>query len=307
MKILVTGGAGLIGSHLCRKLLDLGHRVVAFDNLITGVRANIQPLLENKSFTFKKVDITTEEFFREISNFENFDEIYHLACPTGVPNLQTLGEEMLLTCSLGTENVLKLAQKTNAKVLFTSSSEVYGDPQVSPQDESYSGNVDPLGFRSTYEEGKRFSETLCMLYFKKLAVATKIVRLFNTYGPTKSKDTRVISQFLNEALSGAPLVIYGTGLQTRTFCYVDDTIAALILVMESGKSGEVYNIGSDNEISISDLAKTICDVTSSKSKITFVSEPFPDHRDRKPDISKIKNLGWKQKIALDEGLKRMVS
>lgn len=304
MKALVTGGAGLIGSHLTKKLLSLGYEVVAVDNFSTGSKENIQEFLNNPKFTFIRHDIT-RPLPKSISNKPKaIGEIYHLACPTGVPNIKTLGEEMLLTSSLGTKNVLELGKLTGSKVIFTSSSEVYGDPEVSPQKETYTGNVDPIGFRSPYEEGKRFSETLSYLYYQKYKLPVKIVRLFNTYGPTKTKDTRVVSQFLRQALSSSPLTIFGTGKQTRTFCYVSDTVEELILVMKKGKDGEVYNLGSDKEITISDLASLIKRLTKSKSKIKFISSPFPDHKRRLPDLTKITKLGWRQKISLAEGLKR---
>jgi len=306
MKALVTGGAGLIGWHLVKKLLDQNYEVVSVDNLITGSEENIKPFLSLKNFTFMKADVAKTAFLREISRLGDFDEIYHLACPTGVPNLQILGEEMLLTCSRGTMNVLELAKRMDAKVLFTSSSEVYGDPEISPQSEEYSGNVDPVGARSTYEEGKRFAETLCVLYQKKYNLPIKIVRLFNTYGPTKSKDTRVISQFVRQALVGEPITIYGSGRQTRTFCYVDEAVDGLILIMKKGGNGEVYNLGSDKEITISDIARIILKITKSKSKIEFKPQPFPDHQRRKADITKIKKLGWRQKISLEEGLRRLI-
>lgn len=304
MKALVTGGAGLIGTHLTKKLLDLGYEVVSVDNLVTGSKENIQEFLTNLKFTFINHDVI-RPFPKTIERkLAATDEIYHLACPTGVPNIKTLGEEMLLTCSLGTENILELGRLMGSKVLFTSSSEVYGDPKVFPQKENYSGNVDPVGFRSPYEEGKRFAETICFLYSQKFKLPIKIVRVFNTYGPTKTKDTRVISQFLRQALLGSPITIYGTGKQTRTFCYVSDTVESLILVMKKGKDGEIYNLGSDKEIKISDLASLILRITKSKSKIKFMPSPFPDHKRRLPDLTKITKLGWRQKISLEEGIKR---
>lgn len=306
MKALVTGGAGLIGSHLTKKLLSLGYKVVAVDNFSTGSKENIQEFLNNPKFTFIRHDIT-RPMPKSISNKPKaIGEIYHLACPTGVPNIKTLGEEMLLTSSLGTKNVLELGRLTGSKVIFTSSSEVYGDPKVFPQKETYTGNVDPIGFRSPYEEGKRFAETLSLLYSKKYQLPVKIVRMFNTYGPTKTNDTRVITQFLRQALSDSPVTIYGTGKQTRTFCYVSDTVEGLITVMKKGKAGEVYNIGSDKEISVISLANLLIRLTNSKSKVKFMPSPFPDHKRRLPDLRKIKKLGWRQKVSLAEGLKRTI-
>lgn len=305
MRILVTGAAGLIGSNLCEKLLMDGHQVVAVDNFITGSPDNIKSLKSFPKFTFIKHDIT-KSFPK---NFElltfNFELIFHLACPTGVPNLGPLAEEMLLTCSLGTRNILELAKKHKAKVLFTSSSEVYGDPQVSPQNESYTGNVDPVGFRSPYEEGKRFAESLIMMYVKKYKLDAKIVRVFNTYGPGMSaEESRVIARFLGQTFKDRPLTVYGKGLQKRTFCFVDDLVDGLILVMKKGKSGEVYNLGSDQQISIINLAKLILKLTNSKSTIKFVERAKHDHQSRLPDLKRVKNLGWKLNVNLIEGIKR---
>lgn len=306
MKALVTGGAGLIGTHLTKKLLGLGYEVVAVDNLSTGSKENIQEFLTNPKFTFINHDII-RPFSKAVGRqLSAVSEIYHLACPTGVPNIKTLGEEMLLTSSLGTKNVLELGRLMGSKVLFTSSSEVYGDPEFFPQKENYSGNVDPTGFRSPYEEGKRFSETLSLLYHQKYALPVKIVRMFNTYGPTKTNDTRVTSRFLRQALLGSPITVYGSGKQTRTFCYVSDTVEGLITVMKKGKDGEVYNIGSDKEISVISLANLLIRLTGSKSKIKLLKHPFPDHARRKPDLLKIKKLGWRQKVSLEEGLKRTI-
>lgn len=302
MHILVTGAAGLIGSNLCKKLLEEGHEVVGVDNLITGSRENIKDLKSFPKFTFIKQDIT-----KPFSSFQlptsSLQLIYHLACPTGVPNLGPLAEEMLLTCSLGTRNIMELAKKHQAKVLFTSSSEVYGDPEVFPQDESYTGNVDPVGFRSPYEEGKRFSESLIMMYARKYKIDAKIVRVFNTYGPgMSSEESRVIARFLRQALNGQPLTVHGKGLQKRTFCYVDDLVDGLILVMEKGKSGEVYNLGSNKQVSILDLAKLIIKLTKSKSSILKVKRPSHDHQARLPSLEKVKKLGWKSKVSLKKGL-----
>lgn len=305
-RILVTGGAGLIGINLCKKLLSQGHRVIAVDNLVTSSGENLKPLLRNPKFKFIKHDIV-----KKISNFQfsisNFQYIYHLACPTGIPNLTKLAEEMLLVCSVGTRNVLEIAKKTKAKLLFTSSSEVYGDPKVFPQTEDYTGNVDPVGIRSPYEEGKRFSESLVQMYVRKYNVDAKIVRVFNTYGPyMASDDSRVIPRFLRQAMSNSPLTVEGKGLQTRTFCYVDDLIDGLLLVMKKGKKGEVYNLGSDKEVRIIDLAKLIIKVTGSKSKIAFVERPTHDHKRRLPSLKKVEKLGWKKKTGLEEGLKKIL-
>jgi nucleoside-diphosphate-sugar epimerase len=303
MRILVTGGAGFIGSNLCRRLLEEGHTVIAVDNLITGAEKNILPLTSHPKFTFIKHDIV-----KPLATGHTplaISQIYHLACPTGVPNLGPLAQEMLLTCSLGTRNVLELAKKNGAKVLFTSSSEVYGDPQVFPQSEGYTGNVDPTGPRSPYEEGKRFAESLITMYVKKYKIDAKIVRIFNTYGPGMLlEESRVIPRFLKQALADKPLTVQGKGLQKRTFCYIDDLFDGLTLIMEKGKIGEVYNLGSDTQTTIRDLAKIIIRVTDSKSKIKFVKRPTHDHQSRLPTLEKVEKLGWWPKISLEVGLKK---
>lgn len=303
MKVLVTGGAGFIGSNLCQRLLDNGHKVVAVDNLITGRIENVNRLKKNPNFTFIKHDIT-ELFPKNLdSRLLTLDSIYHLACPTGVDNLIPLAQEMILASSIGTKNVLDLAKKTGAELLFTSSSEVYGDPKISPQAESYTGNVDPVGIRSPYEEGKRFSESLISMYVRKYNIDAKIVRVFNTYGPHMSqRDSRVIGAFLRQARSGSPLSVHGRGNQRRTFCFIEDLINGLILVMAKGKKGEVYNLGGSREVKIVDLAHQIINLTKSKSKIKFIDRPPHDHQMRKPELSKIKKLGWRQKINLEKGI-----
>jgi nucleoside-diphosphate-sugar epimerase len=301
MRVLVTGGAGFIGFNLCKILMHKGHEVIALDNFITGTRTNIKKLKAYPHFSFFKHDIVKP--LPSVLKQKKINQIYHLACPTGVDNLIPLAEEMILACSIGTKNILELAKLHKAKFLFTSSSEVYGDPLVSPQKESYTGNVDSIGTRSPYEEGKRFSESITAMYQRKFKLNTRIVRIFNTYGPTMSaSDTRVIPRFLNQALNGKPLTVKGKGLQRRTFCYVDDLVAGILLVMEKGRSEEVYNIGSDKEISIIKLAKLILDITKSKSTISYVVRPTHDHEMRMPDLGKVKKLGWQAKINLRRGL-----
>jgi len=300
MRILVTGAAGLIGSNLCLKLLKKGHQVLGLDNFVTGSPENIKKLKSFPKFTFVRHDIT-----KPFPN--NFELIYHLACPTGVPNLGPMAEEMLLTCSLGTRNVLELAKKQGAKLLFTSSSEVYGDPAVFPQDETYTGNVDQVGFRSPYEEGKRFAESLIMMYVRKYKIDAKIVRIFNTYGPGMAAgESRVIARFLQQAVTGKPLSVHGQGKQKRTFCFVDDLVDGLILVMKKGQSGEVYNLGSDKEISIIKLAKLIIKLTRSKSSIKWIERPSHDHQARLPSLKKVKKLGWEPRTPLEEGLRKTI-
>lgn len=301
--VLVTGGAGFIGANLCKKLLDNGCKVTAVDNLITSNGKNIKALSENPNFRFIKHDITKP--FPKILNTRYFilDTVFHLACPTGVSNLTKLAEEMLLTCSVGTQNVLKLALKNKAKLVFTSSSEVYGNPEKFPQNENYTGNVNSVGLRSPYEEGKRFSESLIIMYVRKYGLDASIARVFNTYGPLMSKDdSRVIPKFLNQILKNIPLTVEGKGKQTRTFCYVDDLVDGLLLLEKRGRKGEVYNLGSDKEISIKNLAKEILKLTKSNAGIKNTHRPSHDHNGRRPTLIKIKKLGWKQKTNLKDGL-----
>lgn len=307
-KILVTGGAGFIGSNVCKVLLEKGYSVIAIDNFITSTNKNLKDLLANKNFSFIEHDITERFTTAQSKKLSGSIAIFHLACPTGVPNLIPMAEEMLMTCSVGTKNILELARKNKSTVIFTSSSEVYGDPKVFPQTEEYNGDVDPRGVRSSYEEGKRFSESLIMMYVRKYNVDARIVRVFNTYGVGMSrKDFRVIPIFLKQALSNAPIPVEGTGNQKRTFCYVDDLVSGLLLVWKKGKKGEAYNLGGDEEVTINKLAKIILRMTGSKSKIKYVKRPSHDHQSRKPELSKIKKLGWSQKVSLSEGLQRVLN
>ncbi|OGD92373.1 hypothetical protein A2697_02705 [Candidatus Curtissbacteria bacterium RIFCSPHIGHO2_01_FULL_41_44] len=307
MRILVTGGAGFIGTNLVRSLLEQGHEVIVLDNLITGHVKNVLPFIANPRFTFIEKDIINP-FVSAKNEILTVDQIYHLACPTGVNNLGSLAEEMLLTCAIGTKNVLELAKVHKTRFLFTSSSEVYGDPEVSPQKEEYTGNVDPTGFRSPYEEGKRFAESLIISYVRKYNLDATIVRVFNTYGPQMSpKDTRVIPRLLRLALTKKPLTIHGKGLQRRTFCYVDDFVKGLILVMGKGKKGQVYNLGSESEFSIIELAQIILEMTKTKSTFKFTKRPAHDHQMRLPALEKIKKLGWRPKTSLKEGLKKTIN
>lgn len=316
--ILVTGAAGFIGTNLCQKLLSQKHSVIGIDNFITGSETNITRLAKNPNFQFFNHDIT-KPFPKNLElrlpakalatvGTLNLELIYHLACPTGVENLQKLGREMLLTCSTGTLNILEIAQKAGAKLLFTSSSEVYGNPQVFPQDETYTGNVDQTGVRSTYEEGKRFAESLISFYVREKNLDAKIVRVFNTYGPAMStEDSRVIPRFLKQALAQKPLPLHGQGEQKRTFCYVDDLVAGLILIMQKGLKGQVYNLGGEKQVKIKDLAVQVLKITGSKSPIKTVDRPPHDHQGRQPALSKVKKLGWRQKVTLSQGLTKTLS
>ena len=302
--ILVTGGAGFIGSHLCKSLIGLGHKVICIDNLFTGFKNNISALRDNENFEFVKHDIT-EPFFRD-----DIDEIYNLACPASPIHYQYNPIKTIKTCTIGVINMLGLAKKNNAKILQASTSEVYGDPQVHPQNESYNGNVNPVGLRSCYDEGKRCSETLFMDYHREHKIKIKIVRIFNTYGPNMTKeDGRVISNFINQALEGEDLSIYGDGFQTRSFQYIDDLVNALILMMDTKDSftGPI-NIGNPIEISMNDLAEIILKLTKSKSKINYQALPLDDPKRRKPEIKLAKNiLNWEPKLGLKEGIKKTIN
>lgn len=304
--ILVTGGAGFIGSNLCRTLLAEGHVVSAVDNCITGHESNITPFASEARFSFEQLDITDTAFLERYQQMA-FDEIYHLACPTGVPNLTTLAEEMINTCSRGMFHVLELARQHDARVLFTSTAEIYGQPQVSPQDETYTGNVDPLGIRSAYEEGKRFSEAMLAMYVRKYGLNARVVRVFNTYGPGMSlSDFRVIPQFLQSVVNGMPLRLYGDGLQTRSHLYVDDLVRGLRTVMQKGEPGEAYNIGGEHPMTVRELAEMIIALTDHEAGIVYEPHFIEDHTHRKPSVEKAKALGWKQEIPVEEGLRRMI-
>lgn len=305
-RTLITGGAGFIGSNLCRALLAAHHEVWAVDNLITGKLENIESLLDHKRFHFIEADITETAFTEQLGD-GHFDYLYHLACPTGVPNIQPLAEEMLRTCALGTFHVMEIARQHQAKLLLSSSCEIYGQPQSFPQTEDYTGNVDPIGPRSAYEEGKRFAESVVAMYARKYNLEAKIVRFFNVYGPGMTpNDTRVIPNFLHHVQQQQKLVVYGDGQQTRTFLYIDDLIRGLLRVMEQGKAGEAYNIGSTEQTSIRSLATLVAKLTKQADAIIFSPHFIEDHRHREPSIKKIMSLGWKPEIALEEGLRLMV-
>ena len=307
--VLVAGGAGFIGFHLCKSLLAQNYKVICFDSLITGDKSNLKDFLDNQNFTFLEKDIT-KLTDRELAA----DFIFHLASPAS-PNKKSPRSyinhpiETLLANSLGTYNLLELAKKTSSKFLYASSSEVYGDPAVSPQNEDYFGNVNPNGARSVYDEGKRFGEAMTMAYFRKFNLDVRIIRIFNTYGPFMQEDDgRVVSNFINQAILNKPITIYGNGSQTRSFCYVDDMVEGLMLAMFSDKTkGEVINLGSPNERKISELATMIKDITSSRSDIIFEDLPEDDPKIRKPDIGKAEKLiGWRPKVEIEQGVKNTV-
>tara|TARA_B100001564_G_C20669085_1_gene685177 strand:+ start:1111 stop:2070 length:960 start_codon:yes stop_codon:yes gene_type:complete len=302
--ILVSGGAGFIGSHLCKALLKQGHNVICLDNLFTGSKNNISDLMNNSNFEFINHDIINP-YFRN-----NLDEIYNLACPASPIHYQFNPIKTVKTCTIGVINMLGLAKKNNAKILQASTSEVYGDPEIHPQLENYNGNVSPIGPRSCYDEGKRCSETLFMDYFREHSLKIKIVRIFNTYGPNMANnDGRVISNFILQALNGKNLTINGDGNQTRSFQYVDDLINGMIKMMSTNDDfiGPV-NIGNPNEISIKKLASVILELTNSSSKIIYQDLPEDDPKRRKPDINLAKNrLNWTPIFDLDMGLSETIN
>ena len=297
-RILITGGAGFIGSHLCKRLLDEGNDVICLDNFFTGSKENIINLLDNNRFELVRHDIT-KEYFIEV------DEIYNLACPASPPHYQYNAIKTIKTSVLGMINMLGLAKRCKAKILQASTSEVYGDPLIHPQIESYWGNVNPIGIRSCYDEGKRCAETLMMDYHRQNKTDIRIVRIFNTYGPNMDlNDGRVVSNFIVQALKNEDITIYGDGSQTRSFCYVDDLIDGMIKMMNNKKGfiGPV-NLGNPSERTILDFAKLIIKLTNSNSKIIHKPLPSDDPSKRQPDISLAeKELNFKPKVDIEEGL-----
>jgi UDP-glucuronate decarboxylase len=301
-RILITGGAGFIGSNLCEKLLNYGHKIICVDNLLTGNIKNIEHLFENSNFKFINHNIIN---YLEID--EEIDEIYNLACPASPPKYQKYPIETLKCNFNGILNLLELAKIKKAKFLQSSTSEIYGDPQINPQHEEYRGNVNTIGIRSCYDEGKRVAETLIMEYHSKFNVDTRIARIFNTYGPKMDKnDGRVVSNLINQALNNSPLTLYGNGEQTRSFCYIDDQIDGLIKLMNSDYIYPV-NIGNPYEINMKQLAETILKLTKSNSVIVYKELPSDDPTNRKPDISRAKNiLNWDPKYVLEKGLMKTI-
>ena len=302
---LITGGAGFIGTNLCKRLLKEGHKVICVDNLYTGQMRNIEPLMSNPNFKFINHNI-----IEPLKIEEKIDEIYNLACPASPPHYQKDPLFTINTCYIGMTNMLELAKKNNCKILQASTSEVYGDPLEHPQKETYWGHVNCFGIRSCYDEGKRSAETLCYNYIKQFGVDVKIIRIFNTYGPSMDKnDGRVVTNFINQALHDKDITIYGDGSQTRSFQYVDDLIEAMTRVMKTDNSfhGPI-NLGNPNEFTIKELAEILLEIVKdSKSKIVYVELPKDDTCKRKPDISLAKKtLDWEPKIQLKEGLKRTI-
>jgi len=303
-RILVTGGAGFVGSHLCKRLLEEGNDVICLDNYFTGNKNNILELLNNPFFELVRHDIT-EPYYAEV------DEIYNLACPASPVHYQHNPIKTIKTSVMGAINVLGLAKRVGAKVLQASTSEVYGDPHVHPQTESYWGNVNPIGLRSCYDEGKRCAETLFMDYHHQNGVAIKIIRIFNTYGPKMNpQDGRVVSNFIVQALKGQDITIFGDGTQTRSFQYVDDLVEGMIRMMNSEYSflGPV-NLGNPNEFTMLELAEKVIKLTGSSSKIIFMPLPQDDPKQRRPDIALAKQKldNWEPNIQLDEGLLKAIT
>lgn len=301
-KILVTGGAGFIGSHLCARLLNEGNQVICLDNFFTGSKENMKSMIGHPNFELVERDVT-RIYVKDV------DEIYNLACPASPIHYQYDPIKTMSTSVIGAINMLELAKGINAKILQSSTSEVYGDPLIHPQVESYWGNVNPIGIRSCYDEGKRSAETLFMDYHRQYGVAVKIVRIFNTYGPNMlPHDGRVVSNFIMAALQGEDIEIYGNGEQTRSFQYIDDLVEGMIRMMNTGDSfvGPI-NIGNPREFTIAELAEKVLEVTGSSSKIVYKPLPYDDPRKRKPDISLAKEkLNWEPTIRLEEGLVKTV-
>ena len=302
MNILLAGGAGFLGSHFCDFLLEKGHSVYCIDNFITGKKENIKHLLNNKKFKFKKTDIT-----KKFSIKEKFDCVINFAAIASPVFYDKYKIETLLVGSYGTYNLLELARKNKAKFLMASTSEVYGDPAFNPQKETYWGNVNPIGKRSMYDESKRFSEALIMNYHRVYGLDTKIVRIFNTYGPRMNmNDGRVVPQFINQALNNKPITVFGKGTQTRSLCYVSDLITGIYKLLMS-KEPTPVNIGNPHELTVKDIAKTIIKLTNSKSKIIYKPLPEDDPKKRRPDISKAKKiLKWEPKVDLNQGLLKTI-
>jgi UDP-glucuronate decarboxylase len=301
MKLLVAGGAGFLGSNLCEELLKIGHEVIAIDNFITGSKKNIEHLQQYQNFSFVNHDIIEYRDFK-------VDGIFNLACPASPPLYQKDPVRTVKTNVIGSTNLLELARKTNSRILQASTSEIYGDPKVSPQTEEYWGNVNPVGLRSCYDEGKRTAETLFMDFHRQYETDIRIARIFNTYGPRMSiYDGRVVSNFIVQSLTNKDLTIYGDGGQIRSFCYVDDLIIGLIKLFFKENSHYPINIGNPDPITMEDLAVEVIKLTKSKSKISHMPLPSDDPINRIPDISKaIDQLNWKPSISRSEGLKKTI-
>jgi len=302
MRILVTGGAGFIGSHLCERLINEGNEVICLDNFFTGRRENILPLLDNPRFELLRHDVI-EPILLEV------DQIYNLACPASPIHYQYNPVKTVKTSVMGMINMLGLAKRVRARILQASTSEVYGDPLEHPQTEAYWGNVNPIGLRSCYDEGKRIAETLMMDYHRQNKVDTRIARIFNTYGPRMLEhDGRVVSNFVVQALRGESLTLYGSGEQTRSFCYVDDLVEALMRLMNSTDLYEPVNLGNPGEFTMKQLADEVMRICGSRSEVTYLPLPQDDPKQRKPNISRAQELlGWNPTIPLRQGLEKTVA
>jgi UDP-glucuronate decarboxylase len=301
MRILVTGGAGFLGSHLCERLLVEGHEVLCLDNFFTGRKKNVEHLLNHPYFELIRHDITLPILLE-------VDRIYHLACPASPIHYQYNAIKTIKANVLGTINMLGIAKRVKARILFASTSEVYGDPEVHPQKEDYWGNVNTIGIRSCYDEGKRVAETLMMDYHRQNGVDIKIVRIFNTYGPRMLlNDGRVVSNFIVQALKGEPITIYGKGTQTRSFCYVDDLIEGMARMMDTENFTGPVNLGNPEEYTILELAQKIIVMTGSRSKITYRPLPSDDPTQRQPDITLArKKLNWEPAVSVTNGLQKTI-
>jgi UDP-glucuronate decarboxylase len=302
MRILVTGGSGFLGSHLCERYLQDGHDVVAVDNFFTGKRQNVKHLLDNHNFELIRHDVTLPLFIE-------VDLIVNMACPASPVHYQKFPVQTLKTSLLGAINVLGLAKRTGARVFQASTSEVYGDPLVSPQHEEYWGNVNPVGIRSCYDEGKRAAESLFFDYQRQFGLDIRVARIFNTYGPRMAADDgRVVSNFIVQALRGQAITIYGDGSQTRSFCYVDDLVNGIHkFTLTDGLEFGPINLGNPHDFTMVELAEMVIDLTKSKSQIEFLALPGDDPKQRKPDISKAKSiLNWEPEIQLKEGLRKTI-
>jgi UDP-glucuronate decarboxylase len=297
-RILVTGGSGFVGSHLCERLLGEGHEVVCLDNFFTGTRANVENLLDNHRFELMRHDVT-EKLTMEV------DEIYHLACPASPIHYQRNPVRTIRTAVEGTLNMLDLAREAKARIFIASTSEVYGDPTIHPQVESYWGNVNPIGPRACYDEGKRCAEALAVSYARQYDVQVRIVRIFNTYGPRMHEnDGRVVSNFIVQALKDAPITVYGEGQQTRSFCYVSDLVEGFLRLMASTHGSDPVNLGNPRETTVLELAELIKKLTKSKSEIVRAPLPTDDPTRRKPDITRAQKLldNWGPRVSLEEGI-----
>jgi UDP-glucuronate decarboxylase len=302
MRILITGGAGFLGSHLSDRLIEQGHEVICLDNFFTGRKSNIQHLIGNPSFELVRHDVI-DPFKFEV------DRIYNLACPASPPHYQYNPIKTMKTSVVGAINCLGLAKRVKARVFQASTSEVYGDPNVHPQPESYWGHVNPIGLRSCYDEGKRAAETLFFDYHRENGVDIRVIRIFNTYGPRMLPDDgRVVSNFIVQALQGKDLTVYGEGSQTRSFCYVDDLVDGFMRFMEQDKIVGPMNLGNPGEFTMLQLAELVLKKVGGKSKITHLPLPSDDPKQRKPDISLAKDvLGWEPKVPLEQGIEKTIS